>query len=171
VKGYTPLFEVLDYQIQVGKRRQSETFAEAVVKLRVGEEILHTAAEGSGPVGALDAALRKALTPVFPMVQNIHLADYKVRILDGVAGTAAITRVLIDSKSESGHWSTVGASPNIIEASLDALLDSIEYGLLEAGAEPPSEPLSADARSLARRVDSPPSSSSRPEAGSARQVP
>jgi 2-isopropylmalate synthase len=137
----------------------------------VGEEILHTAAEGSGPVGALDAALRKALTPVFPMVQNIHLADYKVRILDGVAGTAAITRVLIDSKSESGHWSTVGASPNIIEASLDALLDSIEYGLLEAGAEPPSEPLSADARSLARRVDSPPSSSSRPEAGSVRQVP
>jgi 2-isopropylmalate synthase len=168
VQGYSPLFEILDYQVQVGKRRQSETFAEAVVKLRVGEEILHTAAEGNGPVGALDAALRKALTPVFPMVQDIHLADYKVRILDGVAGTAAITRVLIDSKSEAEHWSTVGASPNIIEASLDALVDSIEYGLLQAGAQPPNEPLSADARSLARRVDSPPSSSRRPEAGSAR---
>jgi 2-isopropylmalate synthase len=169
-KGYSPLFEILDYQVQVGKRRQSETFAEAMVKLRVGDEILHTAAEGSGPVAALDAALRKALTPAFPMVQDIHLADYKVRILDGVAGTGAITRVLIDSKSETSHWSTVGASPNIIEASLDALIDSIEYGLLEANAEPPSEPLSADARALARRVDSPPSSSGRPEAGSARQV-
>ncbi|HWA73715.1 MAG TPA: citramalate synthase [Polyangiaceae bacterium] len=169
-KGYSPLFEILDYQVQVGKRRQSETFAEAMVKLRVGEEILHTAAEGDGPVAALDAALRKALTPAFPMVHHIHLADYKVRILDGVAGTAAITRVLIDSKSETSHWSTVGASPNIIEASLDALIDSIEYGLLEANAEPPSEPLSADARALARRVDSPSSSSGRPEAGSARQV-
>jgi 2-isopropylmalate synthase len=152
-KDYTPLFHVLDYQVQVGKRRQSETFAEAVVKLAVGDEILHTAAEGNGPVGALDSALRKALTPVFPMVQQVHLADYKVRILDGAAGTGAVTRVLIDSRNESERWSTVGASPNIIEASLHALVDSIEYGLLLAGAKPPTEPLSADARSLARRPD------------------
>jgi 2-isopropylmalate synthase len=138
-KGYVPLFEVLDYQVQVGKRWQSETFAEAVVKLRVGTAILHTAAEGDGPVGALDAALRKALTPVYPQVQQIHLSDYKVRILDGASGTAAITRVLIDSRNDAERWSTVGASPNIIEASLHALVDSIEYGLLQAGATPPSE--------------------------------
>src|SRR5690606_26231061 len=148
--SYQPLFEILDYQVQVGRRRNSETFAEAVVKLRVGDEILHTAAEGNGPVGALDAALRKALTPVYPVVQRIQLADYKVRILDSVAGTGAITRVLIDSRSESGAWSTVGASSNIIEASLDALVDSIEYGLYLTGAEPPSEPLSSEARALAR---------------------
>ncbi len=169
-KGYSPLFEILDYQVQVARRGQSETFAEAVVKLRVGDEILHTAADGNGPVGALDTALRKALTPAYPMVQAIHLADYKVRILDGVAGTAAITRVLIDSKSEMSRWSTVGASTNIIEASLHALVDAIEYGLLAAGAQPPTEPLSADARSLARSLESPPSSSARPEARSARSV-
>jgi 2-isopropylmalate synthase len=167
---YVPLFEVLDYQVQVAKRRQTDTFAEAVVKLRVGEDILHTAADGTGPVGALDTALRKALMAAYPMVQGIHLADYKVRILDSVAGTAAITRVLIDCRNEHSRWSTVGASANIIEASLHALVDSIEYGLLEVGARPPAEPLSADARALGRALDSPPSSSMRPEAGSARSV-
>ena len=180
--GYQPLFEILDYQVQVGRRRNSETFAEAVVKLRVGDEILHTAAEGNGPVGALDAALRKALTPVYPVVQRIQLADYKVRILDSVAGTGAITRVLIDSRSESDAWSTVGASSNIIEASLDALVDSIEYGLYLTGAEPPSEPLSSEARALARMSEPPPAPSTRAseappspaaatEAGSARTSP
>jgi 2-isopropylmalate synthase len=158
--GYTPLFEVLDYQVQVGKRRSSETFAEAVVKLRVGDEILHTAAEGSGPVGALDAALRKALLPMYPFVQTIHLADYKVRILDSASGTGAITRVLIDSQSGEDAWSTVGASSNIIEASLDALVDSIEYGLLRAGAEPPTEPLSRETRALSRVSEPPPAPSS-----------
>jgi 2-isopropylmalate synthase len=169
-KDYAPLFEILDYQVQVARRGQAETFAEAVVKLRVGDEILHTAADGTGPVGALDTALRKALTPAYPMVQQIHLADYKVRILDSVAGTAAITRVLIDSKNETSSWSTVGASSNIIEASLHALVDAIEYGLLEASAQRPSEPLSADARSVARALEAPPSSSARPEARSARSV-
>jgi 2-isopropylmalate synthase len=153
-KDYAPLFEVLDYKVEVGKRKQSETFAEAVVKLRVGDEVLHTAAEGNGPVGALDAALRKTLTPAYPMVQNIHLADYKVRILDGIAGTSAVTRVLIDSKNETEHWSTVGASANIIEASLHALVDSIEYGLLKARARRPSQPLSADERALSRKSTS-----------------
>lgn len=159
---YQPLFEVLDYQVQVGKRRQTETFAEAVVKLRVGESILHTAAEGSGPVGALDAALRKALTPVYPHVEHIHLADYKVRILDGVSGTFATTRVLIDSQSGSDRYSTVGASPNIIEASLHALVDSIEYGLLHSGtrlsdALLPSERPNASARRSEAPPPSPPS--------------
>ncbi len=169
--GYQPLFEVLDYQVQVGKRQQSETFAEAVVKLAVGAQVLHTAAEGNGPVGALDAALRKALTPAYPMLATLHLADYKVRILDGAAGTEAVTRVLIDGRGEHGTWSTVGASPNIIEASLDALVDSIEYGLLLSGAVPPSEPVPASVRGRARPSESPPSAPLRTEAGSARETP
>jgi len=130
---YQPLFSVLEYKVEVGRRSGSETFAEAVVKLRVGSHTLHTASEGIGPVGALDGALRKALTPVYPALADIHLADYKVRILDGKDGTQATTRVLLDSKSGERIWSTVGASPNIIQASLEALVDSIEYGLLQSG--------------------------------------
>jgi 2-isopropylmalate synthase len=129
---YQPLFRVVVYQVQVG-RRGNHGFAEAVVKLEVGTHVLHTAAEGNGPVSALDAALRKALTPVYPTLASIHLADYKVRILDGNDGTGATTRVLLDSRDEHRAWSTVGASPNIIEASVDALVDSIEYGLMQSG--------------------------------------
>ncbi|HEX6767302.1 MAG TPA: citramalate synthase [Polyangiaceae bacterium] len=130
---YQPLFGVLEYKVEVGRRGGSDTFAEAVVKLRIGGHTLHTASEGIGPVGALDGALRKALTPVYPALAEIHLADYKVRILDGKDGTQATTRVLIDSKRGERAWSTVGASANIIQASLDALVDSIEYGLLQSG--------------------------------------
>jgi 2-isopropylmalate synthase len=128
---YVPLFQVIDYQIQAGKRRGTETFAEAVVKVQVGQHTLHTAAEGNGPVSALDGALRKALAPSYPALNEIHLADYKVRILDGTEGTEAITRVLIDSQDAQRSWSTVGASSNIIEASMHALVDSIEYGLIQ----------------------------------------
>jgi 2-isopropylmalate synthase len=141
-KGYAPLFEIIDYQAQVGQRQGSETFAEGMVKVRVGSQVLHTVADGNGPVGALDAALRKALAPMYPAVEHIHLADYKVRILDGTEGTSAITRVLIDSRDEHGAWSTVGASPNIIEASMQALVDSIEYGLVKAGVTHPTGPAS-----------------------------
>jgi len=130
-EDYVPLFQVIDYQVQVGKRRGTETFAEAVVKVQVGKSTLHTAAEGNGPVSALDGALRKALAPSYPAVNEIHLADYKVRILDGTEGTEAITRVLIDSQDAHRSWSTVGASANIIEASMHALVDSIEYGLIQ----------------------------------------
>ena len=132
-KAYVPLFRVLDYQVMVGQRQGTEPFAEAVVKVQVGKQVMHTAAEGTGPVSALDAALRKALTPAYSAIGQIHLADYKVRILDGARGTASITRVLIDSRTESKVFTTVGASENIIEASLQALVDSIEYGLLESG--------------------------------------
>jgi 2-isopropylmalate synthase len=133
---YQPLFQVLDFETRVGRRGAGETYAEATVKLKVGNQTLHTAAEGNGPVSALDAALRKALTPVYPALAGIHLADYKVRILDGKDATAATTRVLIDSRDEHRDWSTVGASPNIIQASLEALVDSIEYGLLQNGVRP-----------------------------------
>jgi len=132
-KDYQPLFMVQDYETRVGRRGASETYAEATVKLRVGSHVFHTAAEGNGPVAALDGALRKALTPVYPALAAIHLADYKVRILDGKDGTEATTRVLIDSRYDQQTYSTVGASPNIILASLEALVDAIEYGLMQHG--------------------------------------
>jgi len=109
--------------------------------VQVGAEVIHTVAEGNGPVNALDTALRKALMPVYPALKDFHLADYKVRILDGGKGTAATTRVLIDTQNGTKRWSTVGASPNIIEASWRALADSVEYGLTMAAV--PEEALDA----------------------------
>jgi 2-isopropylmalate synthase len=99
------------------------------VKVKVGDEVLHTVAEGNGPVKALDSALRKALTGHYPVIEDFQLVDYKVRILNGDSGTSATTRVLIDTQDEIQSWSTVGASSNIIEASWWALADSFEYGL------------------------------------------
>lgn len=127
-KNYQAPFKLLDYQAMVGKRQGVE-FVEATVRLDVSDQVVHTAGDGNGPVGALDSALRKALVPIFPALEKIHLADYKVRILDSGSGTGAITRVLIDSRDERGSWSTVGASTNIIEASMAALLDAFEFGL------------------------------------------
>jgi 2-isopropylmalate synthase len=105
-----------------------------MVKVRVDGEVLHTASEGEGPVDALAAALRKALRGHYPRIDELHLCDYKVRILDGENGTAAITRALIDMQWGGRRWSTVGASPNVIEASWLALVDAIDYGLLVVGA-------------------------------------
>ncbi len=130
--GYKPPFELVDFFVNVEHRDGRGTFAEATVKVRVNGEILHTAAEGNGPVNALDIALRKALQPIYPQLAAFHLADYKVRILDGENGTKAITRVLIDTQNGAKRWSTVGASGNIIEASWRALADSVEYGLMVA---------------------------------------
>jgi len=131
--GYTPPFEMLDFTAVVEHREGRGLFAEATIKLRVGDQVFHTAAEGNGPVNALDAALRKALVPVYPHLEKFDLADYKVHILDGDHGTAATTRVLVDMQNETRRWSTVGASANIIEASWIALADAIEYGLTVAG--------------------------------------
>ena len=99
--------------------------------MRVGPKNMHTVAEGNGPVNALDAALRQALTGVFPRTSGVRLADYKVRILDGENNTAATTRVLIETREGMRRWSTVGASPNIIDASWRALADSMEYALIQ----------------------------------------
>ena len=128
--SYQAPFWVQDYEVTVGKRRGIDTYAEATVKVVVGDEVQHAVADGDGPVGALDAALRKALQPVLPEIEQVHLSDYKVRILDGSDGTSATTRVLIDSSDGHNTWSTVGASPNIIQASLRALIDGMEYGLM-----------------------------------------
>jgi len=130
--GYKPPFELIDFFVNVEHRDKRGIFAEAMVKVRVQGEILHTAAEGNGPVNAMDNALRKALVGYYPQVANFHLSDYKVRILDSDHGTEAITRVLIDTRNDTSRWSTVGASANIIEASWRALADSVEYGLMVA---------------------------------------
>lgn len=130
--GYKPPFELVDFFVNVEHRQGRGIFAEATVKVRVQGELLHTAAEGNGPVNALDNALRKALLGYYPQLANFHLSDYKVRILDSDHGTEAITRVLIDTRNSLSRWSTVGASTNIIEASWRALADSVEYGLMMA---------------------------------------
>jgi 2-isopropylmalate synthase len=101
----------------------------------VAGEILHTAADGNGPVNALDGALRKALGAFYPILDSVHLVDYKVRILDGATATAARTRVIIDSQDGSRTWSTMGSDTNIIAASAQALSDSLEYAIWKSGAK------------------------------------
>lgn len=129
-QDYMPPFELIDFTVVVEHRLGRGIFAEATVKIKVGDEVMHTVAEGNGPVNALDKALRKALAGRYQEINHFHLADYKVRILDSNNGTAATTRVLIDTRNSTLAWSTVGASANIIEASWRALADSVEYGLM-----------------------------------------
>ena len=104
---------------------------QATVKIKVGDEIRHTAAIGNGPVNALDQALRKALLEDYPSLEVVRLADYKVRVVDQGTGTEAVVRVLAESTDGPNTWQTVGASPNIIEASWLALVDSLDYWLLK----------------------------------------
>jgi len=133
---YRPPFELVDFIIVVEKRRrpptkgnQEEPLSEATIKVKVDNRIVHTAAEGDGPVNALDQALRKALLQFYPDLSAVKLIDYKVRILEETAGTASQVRVLIESSDGKENWRTVGSSTNIIEASWLALADSIEYWL------------------------------------------
>ncbi len=132
---YQPIFRLIDFTVMVEDRRGRGQISEAMVKLDVDGDVIHTAAEGNGPVNALDLALRKALVPLYPQLADFQLADYKVRILDSNNGTAAITRVLIDTQNGTKRWSTVGAGANIIRASWLALVDSVEYGLCVAEAQ------------------------------------
>ena len=135
--GYNAPFELVDFMVLVESRRraptrksQGEMLSEAIVKVKVGEEVMHTAAEGNGPVNALDQALRKALLQFYPSLARIKLVDYKVRILEESVGTGAQVRVIIESSDGEDTWRTVGSSTNIIEASWLALADSLEYWLL-----------------------------------------
>jgi 2-isopropylmalate synthase len=127
--GYEAPWKVADFTTMVRKDGDA-VHAEATVKVEVGGVVYHTAASGNGPVNALDGALRKALSPRFPGLRGVALHDYKVRILDSADGTAATTRVLIESGRGLRRWTTVGCSSNIIEASLAALVDSFEYAQL-----------------------------------------
>jgi 2-isopropylmalate synthase len=131
VGGYRRFFELIGFRVIVEKRREGEeAVSEATIQLKVGDVIEHTAAEGRGPVGALDNALRKALEKFYPELEEVRLLDYKVRVLAAGAGTSSRVRVLIESGDAEHKWGTVGVSENIIEASWQALADSIEYKLL-----------------------------------------
>lgn len=125
-----PPFLVDAYHVSM-RRDGAASICEATIKVRVRDEQAHTVAEGDGPVNALDSALRAALVRFYPQLKDVKLTDYKVRILDSATGTAAKTRVLIESTDGKEEWGTVGASDNIIEASLQALVDSMEYRLMK----------------------------------------
>jgi len=130
--GYRKLFDLLSFRVIIEKRHpDEEPITEATLKIRVGEDVRHTVGEGDGPVHALDTALRRALTFFYPDLDEIKLTDFKVRVINSGAGTAAKVRTVIDSQDQEGRvWSTVGVSANLIEASWQALVDSVEYGLL-----------------------------------------
>jgi 2-isopropylmalate synthase len=127
---YRPFFEMVAYRVLVDAQAAGTLWSEATVRVKVGDEGYFMAGEGIGPVNALDNALRKALETRYPSLRDVRLNDFKVRIIDGRKGTAAKTRVLIESSDGEREWITMGVSENIIEASWDALVDSIEYKLL-----------------------------------------
>ena len=124
-------FTLESFRVIADKREDGRVMTEATIKIHVGDQRFIATGEGNGPVNALDTALRMAITEFYPEIGNIELTDYKVRVLDESQGTDAVTRVLIESSDGQGSWGTVGVSENIIEASWDALVDSIEYGLRE----------------------------------------
>ena len=125
-----PFFTLESHRVITELREDGSFVTEATVKVIVGDDRVIATAEGNGPVNALDGALRKAIGPVYPELAHIHLTDFKVRVLDTSQGTAAVTRVLIDSTDGDRTWTTIGVSENVIEASWAALEDSIVFGLL-----------------------------------------
>jgi 2-isopropylmalate synthase len=125
---YQPSFELVEYHVSIRKENGKDTI-EATIKITVNGETVHEVAEGDGPVNALDAALRKALVRFYPQLAAMSLIDYKVRIIDSKTGTAAKTRVFIESSDSDSTWATVGVSFDIIEASWLALRDSVDYFL------------------------------------------
>lgn len=159
--SYRPHFERLTYSVKVESAREpsspldsvedgANVRTEATVKLRVGGKVRHEVAEGDGPINALDAALRKALATDYPNLAEMHLVDYKVRVINSEAGTAAGVRVIIESRDETDVWGTIGVSENVIEASWLALVDAIEYKLFRDESRQPAategagpEPVSA----------------------------
>jgi 2-isopropylmalate synthase len=128
---YRPWFERAGYRVNIEAGPDGAAVTEATVKVSVGGRAEHTASEGDGPVNALDGALRKALAPHFPRLAEVRLEDYKVRVVNARAGTAARVRVVIESRDGSDVWGTVGVSENVVEASWLALADSIEYKLFK----------------------------------------
>jgi 2-isopropylmalate synthase len=131
LKKYKSFFELEGFRVVIEKISNKKITSEAIIKLKVKGVKEHTAAEGDGPINALDNALRKALKEFYPALARMHLSDFKVRVLDEKAGTASKVRVLIQSQDESDNWTTIGVHENIIEASWQALVDSIDYKLLK----------------------------------------
>ncbi|MFC1478664.1 citramalate synthase [Candidatus Margulisiibacteriota bacterium] len=128
---YKRLFALEGFRVINEKRGDDKVTVEAAIKVDVNGQLIHTAADGNGPVSALDHALRKALEEKFPVLKELRLTDYKVRVLNSKKGTDALVRVIIESTDGPDTWGTVGVSTNIIEASWDALIDSLEYKLLK----------------------------------------
>ncbi|UCH12770.1 MAG: citramalate synthase [Candidatus Omnitrophota bacterium] len=131
LKKYKDFFKLEGYKVIIEKTEEGKVRSEATIKLRVKDKVEYTASKGDGPVNALDRALRKALLDFYPALAKMHLSDFRVRVLDEKAGTAAKVRVLIQSQDAKKSWWTIGVSENIIEASWDALVDSVEYKLLK----------------------------------------
>ena len=131
LKKYKKFFEMESFKVVIKKISNRKIISEAEIKLKVNGKRKHTVAEGDGPVNALDNALRKALKDFYPTLAKMRLSDFKVRVLDEKSGTAAKVRVLIQSQDESDTWSTIGVHENLIEASWEALVDSVEYKLLK----------------------------------------
>jgi len=126
-------FELIGFKVIVEKNEKDPPISEATIMVKVDNRIEHTAASGTGPVNALDNALRKALEKFYPALKSMDLVDYKVRVLSTKDGTRAVTRVLIENSDGQRNWGTVGVSENIIEASWQALVDGIDYKLLIEG--------------------------------------
>jgi len=142
--NYEPKFELIDFMVLVENKRRSSLgtgwrednsehpiLSEATIKIKTNDKQLHTAAEGNGPVGALDNALRKSLIDIYPEINVVRLTDYSVRVVEEGTGTGATVRVIIESSDDKSSWTTVGASSNIIEASWIALSDSLEWFLIK----------------------------------------
>ena len=136
---YEPLFRLESWRVLVEKRADGKVATEATIKIWLGGERFVRTAEGNGPVNALDAALRDAIGEMHPHLRDIELVNFKVRILDESHGTGAVTRVLIDASDGHDVWGTIGVSENVIEASWDALVDSLEYGM-QPGRRPAGAP-------------------------------
>ena len=134
MKKFRDFFDLENFRVIIEKKKDGKMATEATIKLKVGNEVEHTASLGDGPVNALDSALRKALKKFYPKLNEMHLTDYKVRVLDEKEGTAAKVRVLIQSQDKDDSWWTMGVSENIIDASWQALVDSVEYKLLKDSA-------------------------------------
>jgi 2-isopropylmalate synthase len=126
---FVPYFELESFRVVVEKDKERPCYSHAMIKLKMGQKTEITSAEGDGPVSALDNALRKALATIFPQINDMHLVDFKVRVIDGKDGTDAKVRVLIESRDENNIFSTIGVSEDIIEASWQALADSFQYKL------------------------------------------
>jgi 2-isopropylmalate synthase len=133
----TACFSLESFRVIAEKREDGRVMSEATIKLMVGDERHVATGEGNGPVNALDTALRLAIERFYPQVAQLELTDYKVRVLDEGFGTSAATRVLIETSDGHSSWGTIGVSDNIIEASWDALVDAITYGLIKTGATHP----------------------------------
>ena len=129
---HEPLFRLESFRVIVEKREDGKAVVEATIKVHVGGERVISTAEGNGPVNALDTALRQAIARKYPHLSDIELVNYKVRILDETKGTGAVTRVLLDASDGDDIWGSIGVSENIIEASWEALVDSIEYGMVRS---------------------------------------